>query len=174
MMLRHIISVSLAMTACVSLIPIKANAVTLTLEPVGSLGRNPGESIAFELVLNPNPTDLRGLELLIIDNPWYDRFELSFDRVVELVPIPTVLTTTTTIARFFYTVNSFQPIKDGEADVVATVRYRNLGRTVDDISTSSSSLDVQPVPEPLTIFGAATALGYGAILKRKFSKNTES
>jgi hypothetical protein len=32
----------------------------------------------------------------------------------------------------------------------------------------------QDVPEPLTIFGAAAALGYGAILKRKYSKNTES
>jgi hypothetical protein len=34
--------------------------------------------------------------------------------------------------------------------------------------------NVQPVPEPLTMFGAAAALGYGAILKRKYSKNTKS
>jgi hypothetical protein len=33
---------------------------------------------------------------------------------------------------------------------------------------------VEPVPEPLTMLGAAAALGYGAILKRKYSKNTES
>jgi len=32
----------------------------------------------------------------------------------------------------------------------------------------------EPVPEPLTMFGAAAALGYGALLKRKYSKNTES
>jgi hypothetical protein len=32
----------------------------------------------------------------------------------------------------------------------------------------------EPVPEPLTILGAATALGYGAILKRKSSKKTGS
>jgi hypothetical protein len=32
----------------------------------------------------------------------------------------------------------------------------------------------QNVPEPLTMFGAAAALGYGAILKRKYSKNIES
>jgi len=38
---------------------------------------------------------------------------------------------------------------------------------ITDVSTS--------VPEPLTIFGTATAaLGYGALLKRKYSKNTES
>jgi hypothetical protein len=166
-------SFGLAITACATLIPIKANAVTLTLEPVGSLGRNPGESIAFDLVLNPNPTDLRGLELLIIDNPWFDRDELSFDLLFERVPVPTTLTTTTTIARVIYKVLPGVK-KDGNADVVATVRYRNLGRTFDHISSSSSSLDVQPVPEPLTIFGAATALGYGAILKRKYSKKTES
>ena len=32
----------------------------------------------------------------------------------------------------------------------------------------------EPVPEPLTMFGAVAALGYGALLKRKYSKNTES
>jgi hypothetical protein len=40
--------------------------------------------------------------------------------------------------------------------------------TVDIVSPSES------VPEPLTILGAATALGYGAILKRKSSKKTVS
>jgi hypothetical protein len=44
-----------------------------------------------------------------------------------------------------------------------------------DATISTTSLAVsEPVPEPLTIFGAATALGYGAILKRKYSKKTES
>ena len=33
---------------------------------------------------------------------------------------------------------------------------------------------VEAVPEPLTMFGAVAALGYGALLKRKYSKNTES
>jgi hypothetical protein len=32
----------------------------------------------------------------------------------------------------------------------------------------------EPVPEPLTMFGAVAALGYGAILKRKYSKKIES
>ena len=40
--------------------------------------------------------------------------------------------------------------------------------TVDIVSQS------EPVPEPLTILSAATALGYGAILKRKSSKKTGS
>jgi hypothetical protein len=33
---------------------------------------------------------------------------------------------------------------------------------------------VEAVPEPLTMLGAVAALGYGALLKRKYSKNTES
>ncbi len=36
------------------------------------------------------------------------------------------------------------------------------------------SVTTEPVPEPLTMFGAAAALGYGAILKRKYSKKIES
>jgi hypothetical protein len=39
---------------------------------------------------------------------------------------------------------------------------------------STQAMKTQPVPEPLTMFGAAAALGYGAILKRKCSKKTES
>jgi len=36
------------------------------------------------------------------------------------------------------------------------------------------SVTTEPVPEPLTMLGAAAALGYGAILKRKYSKKIES
>jgi len=39
---------------------------------------------------------------------------------------------------------------------------------------STQAMKAEPVPEPFTILGAATALGYGAILKRKYSKKTES
>src|SRR4028118_1394750 len=52
-MLRHIISVSLAMTACATLIPTKANAISFTLTPVGSLQRNPNDSIEFLLKVYP-------------------------------------------------------------------------------------------------------------------------
>jgi hypothetical protein len=45
-------SVSLAMTACATLIPTKANAATLTVTPVGTLQKNPGESITFIVALN--------------------------------------------------------------------------------------------------------------------------
>jgi hypothetical protein len=69
-MLRHIISVSLAMTACATLIPTKANAATLTLTPVGSLQRNPGDSIEFILTLNP--------EIPLVEN-WSRNPKLFFD-----------------------------------------------------------------------------------------------
>jgi hypothetical protein len=38
----------------------------------------------------------------------------------------------------------------------------------------TANIRQQPVPEPLTMLGAAAALGYGAIFKRKYSKKTES
>ena len=52
-MLRHIISVSLAMTACATLIATKANAINFTLTPLDNLQRNPGEDISFILGLDP-------------------------------------------------------------------------------------------------------------------------
>jgi hypothetical protein len=42
------------------------------------------------------------------------------------------------------------------------------------IVSDTSHFTIQSVPEPLTMLGAATALGYGAILKRKYSKKSIS
>jgi hypothetical protein len=172
-MLRHIISVSLAITACASLIPTKVNAATLTLLPVGTLQKNPGDSIEFILTLNPAPTSGNGLEILNIDLPDYDGNELSLDLTKSTKFLPgTLITNTTTIANFVF--NVLQPVKDGNSDVVAAVLYYNNGEDTYSTTISGPPLDVQPVPEPLTILSAATAVGYGVILKRKSSKKTLS
>jgi hypothetical protein len=179
-MLRHIISVSLAMTACATLIPTKANAVTFTLTPLGSLQRNRGDSIDFVLKLNPtsfngglNEVQITGISLI------FDENELSLvpDRPHEIIEFNRPFTTETAIAYFNFNVE--RPVKDGQADLTPTVRYReNRGSIIPHTFRGGSSVDVQPVeqpvPEPLTILGAATALGYGAILKRKSSKKTVS
>jgi hypothetical protein len=175
-MLRHIISVSLAMTACATLIPTKANAISLTLTPVGSLRRNPGDSIEFVLALNPDFFGSSGnesgieveIQKIYIDE--YDFNELSLPQIVNIVPSGTRLTTTTNIARFIF--NVLQPVKDGMGDVYARVDYRQAGYF--PMVYISGGNDVEPVPEPLTIFGTATALGWGALFKRKSSKKTVS
>jgi hypothetical protein len=170
-MLRHIVSVSLAMTACATLIPTKVNAVTLTLLPVGSLQRNPGDSIEFILALDPEGENgTNGVKIIDVSRPLYDDKELSFDieRSWEASK-NTQVTSTTNIARFLFTV--LQGVKkDGNSDILdVTVDLES-----EKITLFPNSLDVQPVPEPLTILGAATALGYGAILKRQYFKNKKS
>ena len=189
-MLRHIILASLAMSACATLMPTKANAIKLTLTPVGSLQRNPGDTIAFVLQMDPeNNGGSSGLEIRRIYNPtisnrsrqgFYDSNELSLAGVDRLVEIGYRVTRPTALATFIFDV--INPIKDGRRDVSARVDYR----TTSSVSLRRAfagnfitlDLDVQPVPEPvpepLTIFGTAIGLGYGAILKRKYSKNIES
>jgi len=171
MMLRHIISVSLAMTACATLIPTKANAVSLTLQPVGSLQRNPGESIEFILSLNPEDFGTNG-EVTIVDifTPLFDGNELSYDplRTTKVIP-GTLVTNTTTIARFIFNVLP-GVVKDGNSDVLGVTV--DLGSEQLGISIIDDRFDVEPVPEPLTIFGTATAFGCGVLFKRKFSKKT--
>jgi hypothetical protein len=171
-MLRHIISVSLAMTACATLIPTKANAVTFTLTPVGSLQRNPGDSIEFLLKVNPigsfgsqDEVTIRG-----ISNFYNDSNELSLPLIVDQV-LNTRLTAITTIARLISNVS--QPVKDGQNDVTVQVNYQ-LGNSFGTTAVRPTGGDVQPVPEPLTIFGTAAGLGCGALFKRKFSKKTVS
>ena len=182
-MLRHIISVSLAsvvMTACASLIPIKANAATLILISEDSLGppnrrKNPGDSIEFLLRLEDigirNPVEIQGIS---VD---YDRTELSLVQIGFIMTSSELLYHPTNVAHYIFEVLE-SVVKDGKGDISATLNYRvprsfTTPERFGSISTETL-YDVEPVPEPLTIFGAATALGYGAILKRKSSKKKVS
>jgi len=185
-MLRHIISVSLAMAACASLIPTKANAISFTLTPLGGLQRNRDERISFVVRLDPqNDGGLGGVEIEEVFQPsaffnprsgTYDSNELSFIEVLPLFNFgEQPVTRPRDIAAIIFKVTN--PIKDGAADVSAGVRYRIGNEIFEQLisdSSKNSPLDVQPVPEPLTILGAATAIGYGALLKRKSSKKTVS
>jgi hypothetical protein len=185
-MFRHIISVSLAslaMTACASLIPIKANAASITLVmPPGSntLQKKPGDSLTFLILFEGAafrfPADILGYS---ID---YDRTELSLIQIVNQVGLNQRLTEPRTIlANYTFEVLE-SVVKDGEGDISATVNFREppnftLPERFESISTGPV-YDIEPVPEPvpepLTIFGTATALGCGALFKRKSSKKTVS
>jgi hypothetical protein len=168
-MLRHIISVSLAMTACATLIPTKVNAATLTVTPSGIIPRNPGDSVEFTFTLNPEPT---GLNILFLESLQFnfDSSELSFSGGTT-VPLNTTLSQTEIIASLTFTVT--QPVKDGISDLFnAKVNFRQGGLPGE--TSPASAGDVVPVPEPLTIFGTATAFGCGVLFKRKSSKKTVS
>jgi hypothetical protein len=169
-MLRHIISVSLAMTACATLIPTKANAATLTVIPIGGLQRNPGDSITFIFSLNPAPSIGNVLRFTSFDYAW-DGSELSFNREEFRAEIDSPINNTTTIGRVVFDVTA--PVKDGGSDIFDAVAFTREGDEA--IRTPSDSVvDVHPVPEPLSIFGTATALGCGVLFKRKSSKKTVS
>jgi hypothetical protein len=185
-MLRHIISVNLAMAACASLIPTRANAINVTLTPLGSLQRNSGDKISFILRFDPQKdAGLSGVKILEVFNPsvfnpsngTYDSNELSFIEVLPLFKFSeNPVTLPKDIAALIFKVTN--PIKDGQSDVSGTrIKYQigsKISEHVFTFGSSNSKLDVQPVPEPLTMLGAAAALGYGVILKRKSSKNRES
>jgi hypothetical protein len=181
-MLRHIISVSLAMTACATLIPTKANAISLTLTPIGGLQRNRGDKISFILRLDPqNEGGSSGVEVQEVYRPSvfdptfgiYDTNELAFSEIIQFFDFSSQrVTYPRDIAALVFDV--VNPIKDGNGDVSARIDYRTSSGSGRAYSTSDSSLDVQPVPEPLTIFGTATALGCGVLFKRKSSKKTVS
>jgi hypothetical protein len=172
-MLRHIVSLSLAMTACATLMPTKANAATLTVIPVGEIQKNPGESIEFIFAFDPTPSFGYIVRFITLDFR-FDGSELS-ERVDErfTLPINTAINDTTTVARRRFDV--IRPIKDGSADLFnATVTYNLGGAVRDSVTLPVSGGDVVPVPEPLTIFGTATAFGCGVLFKRKSSKKTVS
>ena len=170
-MLRHIISVSLAMTACATFIPTKVNAATLSITPSGDIPRSPGESVEFKLFFNPAPFSMVKLLGLSFTSDNTGEFSESFP--VDPFTIDEVVDKAKTIASFKFKVD--KPVKDGRPDFVATVSYQDLG-SGQTFSAGANGGDVvpEPVPEPLTIFGTATAFGCGVLFKRKSSKKTVS
>jgi len=177
-MFRHIVSLSLAMTAYVTLMPTKVNAATFTLTPVGEIQKNSNDSIEFILNLNPAPSTVVKLLGYIIN---IDSTELSASTAGTTVVLGSPIDSPTTILS--RTFNVLTPVKDGISDFSVTLSYEESesgsSGTPTQFEAFVSGADVvpvpeQPVPEPLTMLGAVTALGYGAILKRKYSKNTES
>jgi hypothetical protein len=178
-MLRHIISVSLAMTACAILIPTKTNAVTLTVRPGGELPRRTGDTIEFIFELNPAPSAPVIFKSFSFVS---DANELAHVRDRDYtIAENTVINTAIIVATRVFTVRT--PVNDEprRSDVASLVSYDQPGPsgTPVRLSVFGPRVDVVPVPEqgvpePLTMFGAATALGYGAILKRQSSKKTVS
>jgi hypothetical protein len=172
-MLRHIISVSLAMTACATLIPTKANAATLTVTPRGDIPQNVGDLVQFTVTLNPSSSSnsfiFRALRY------GFDRSELSLRYLLPIVRENDEVidrTVPTNIAFFIFKVDN--PVKDDYNDFSVEVDYQEGGALGTAYGYGGNVVPAEPVPEPLTMLGAAAALGYGAILKRKYSKNTES
>ena len=165
------------MAACASLIPTKVYAATLTVVPVGSLKKNPGDSIDFILAFNPQASVDKRIE--------FSRIEFDFDQD-ELSSAPgspqqyimpgTIVNFTTTVGRLSF--NVIRPTKDGVNDVFARIFYDeidvSLGTQVPRATLVAGGGDVEPVPEPLTIFGTATAIGCGILFKRKSFKKTVS
>jgi hypothetical protein len=60
----------------------------------------------------------------------------------------------------------------GDANLFVSSRFSPGVQTTFDIRYETD--EYQSIPEPLTMFGAAAALGYGALLKRQSSKNKKS
>ena len=190
-MLRHIISVSLAMTACAALIPLKVNAATLTVvndatltvTPLGTLRKKTGDSIAFRFSLNPSGATTNSITPRLL-NFTYDNSELSFEPPNSQNPINVSGTQTTfeivntqTIVDLSFKV--LQPRKDGQSDLFNAFAWYEIDNSTGNSDQKTTffaqgSFDVEPVPEPLTMFGTATALGCGVLFKRKSSKKTVS
>ena len=169
-MLRHIVSVSLAMTACAALMPTKANAATLTVTPVGEITKNPGDSIEFSFVLTPAPSSTVKVNLFASGR---DSSELSSSTGGTPFEIGSLITMATTFTSR-HTV--LTPVKDGISDLNVLLLYDEFGPsgTFTNLQATALGADVVPVPEPLTIFGTATAFGCGVLFKRKSSKKTIS
>jgi hypothetical protein len=170
-MLRHIVSVSLAMTACATLISTKANAATLTIKPDGEISKNPGELIQFFFEFTPTPSRTAISLSLIVG---LDGSELSEVESRVLFPPSESFTITgpTIIADPIYKV--LTPKKDGISDISAILLYQEYdpsGNFYTDI-VEAGGADV--VPEPLTIFGTVTALGLGTLFKQKSSKRRKA
>jgi PEP-CTERM putative exosortase interaction domain len=178
MMLRHIFSLSLAMTACATFMPTKVNAATLTVLPAGDqIVRRISDLVEFTFELTPAPNSTVRITGW---NYGFDTTELTLisGAVGYLVTEDTLITTKTPIfSQLFLLLDT--PLKDGIKDAYLGVKYDEQGPSGNftGLFVNVDAGDVVPpqsVPEPLTIFGTAIGLGCGVLFKRKSSKKTVS
>jgi hypothetical protein len=176
-MLRQIVSLSLAMTACVTFVSTKANAATLTVATADSLEKKPGQSITFTISFlytgqEPEPLYFKSLFYTSDDN------ELAFFPNSYVATPGTLIDGSTVLAQLMFSVLPPNPVKDGQSDIsnVGAVYYTKfLDKEIPGVIFAlPPSFDVVPVPEPLTIFGTFMALGGGVLFKRKFFKMKKS
>jgi hypothetical protein len=155
-----------------ALVPTKADAVSLTLTPVGTLERKPGDLIAFTASVNPMGSTIWFLGWNLF---YSDSDELALANSSRLFPSNTRISDTEVVLRFVFRVLEGVR-KDGTSDfgpLIATYEEYDptvLGERVRKrVESEPHILDVvpEPVPEPTTIFGSAIALSLGGWLKRK-------
>jgi hypothetical protein len=146
-MLRHIISLILAMTACAILISAKRSAVILTIQPGGELPRRPGDTIEFifKFPAPSAPVIFKSFDFM------GDAYELALVRDKGYtIAKNTVINTAIIVATRIFTVRT--PVKDkgaGRSDVIAQVVYEQPGPSGTPVKlvASGGSGDVVPVPK---------------------------
>jgi hypothetical protein len=173
-MLRHIVSVGLAITACAAFMPTKASAATLTATPIGEIPKNPGDLIDFTFVLNPRPSTLVQITKINLE---FNLAELT--QIGQRLPVLNSKTSDPTLLTIIGMFRVRTPVKDGRSDAWARVDYDEFDASSGNPTTSGAYTtafggDVVPVPEPVTMFGTAIGLGCGVLFKRKSSKKTVS
>jgi hypothetical protein len=156
-----------------ALLPTKANAVSLTFTPTGTQEKKPDDSITFSASLNPMGA-ARGINFVSFSYD-YDGNEISLD-TEDILPKNTLITNTVVVAKITFKVLQGVKKDQGGSGDFFSVRARYTNASVEFPISSNDTVDVvpKPVPEPLTIFGTATALGCGVLFKRKSSKKTVS
>ncbi len=185
-MLRHIVSICLTMAACVALIPTKANAATLTVQPEGGLEKKAGDSIVFKFMFDPELSNTLAKKVVLLNLGYdYDGGELSLIRASEKWLVEPneegeiVVNNTESIVHLKFDIPR-TPIKGGGDDLFdAFITYKEFDRDNNVIFEGNTKSVVggdvvPPVPEPLTIFGTFTGLGCGILFKRKSSKKKKS
>jgi hypothetical protein len=170
-------SVSLAITVGATLIPTKANAASLKMTALDGLVKNPGDSITFSFILNPFesnplPPDTINRNIISFQSLFvlWDTDELELP-VLDIDPPNSIISNASSVGEITFKVR--QPLKDEISDIFAVAIYSDSTGTTRS-AYPTDSVDVEPVPEPLTIFGTATALGGGVLFKQKSSKKKKA
>ncbi len=186
-MLRQIVLASLAMTTCATLIPIKADAAFLTFTRRGPVLAKEKDLITLRVSLDPeiNPEKPENSLLQLTSFKYdYDRFELKLVSEEILYAEPpkkqgiSLIDRTREIAVIIFEArkdlvadlgNPYGDFYDLEAgyEVVIT-KVPGIAKVKED------TVDIVPIPEPLTIFGTATAFICGTLFKRKSFKNKKN
>lgn len=161
-------------------------AFTVKLDTTGLSA--PLKSLQYQVIRDPSELNLQGFtrsnedvlffpqEFLTVDIRSIDNEDVATigrTSIATGLPVGTILDLETV----FYTVGS-NLINDGLSDrrIILTSAIDINDHDVTalfevPINQPSTNIDLQPIPEPLTLLGVGTVIGFGAAFKRKLKLN---
>lgn len=146
-------------------------AASLSFTPTGTKKVESGDILDFSITFNPSGSNSINPPKKVEFTIDWDGNELTFEGKEQSFSLDVSnIKNTTTIATALFRVTTPKKDVDGAGDFYFSSKKLFDANNNSLILSSPGRIDAAPVPEPLTILGSVTAVGFGVLFKKNSFK----